>query len=340
MLGYIRYFFSNIPSYLIFYITGKCNANCIHCFNWKLSNEDLTLEEIEKIATNWGKLLILNLGGGEPFLRDDIVDIVSIFDKYTKVPIIAIPTNGILTAKIIDKINEILTLFPHIFFRFTISIDGLGKEHDTIRGIKCFDHAISTIRYLKHLKRSFPNFTLLTNSCFMQQNQNTLLNTIQTLKEGLGVDFPSVTYIRGDARDLNSKVSISLDKYIEIINYLETIDYSEFTNHPMSKFLRKATLLARRKVVENIKTGERNFKCYCINKMIVMENNGRVRVCESQPWSLGNLRNNNYDIKEIINSYSAKATKIYLHNKNCNCTWECAIRTGIIYNPLEWGKLL
>jgi MoaA/NifB/PqqE/SkfB family radical SAM enzyme len=328
MLSYVKSFFSKTPPYLIFYVTGKCNAKCVHCFNWKLSQNDLSLDEISKIAKNWGKLLILNLGGGEPFLRDDIIRIVEKFDYYAHPKIIAIPTNGILTDKIRKNADYLLTRFPHIFFRFTVSIDGFEEVHDQIRGVKCFGRAIETIRQLKWLKGIHSNFSLLSNSCFMQQNQDTLLDTIKYLKDL--VDFPSVTFIRGDPKNNSSKTNLDIDKYAEILKYLKQIDYSQFNNHPLSGFIRNASILARDKVLETLRTGKRNFKCYALERMVVVDNTGEVLPCEIFNSSVGNLRDCDYDIKNI------RTKKIICQ---IPCTWECAVRTGIIYNPLEWRHL-
>ncbi len=54
-----KFFFSSRPFYVIFYITSRCNAKCMHCFNWKLientaERKELTLDEIEQIAKKWG----------------------------------------------------------------------------------------------------------------------------------------------------------------------------------------------------------------------------------------------------------------------------------------------
>ena len=74
--------------------------------------------------------------------------------------------------------------------------------------------------------------------------------------------------------------------------------------------------------------------------MTVVEDTGDVKVCEMMPTSLGNLRENDYDIKKIVTSHRAKLEKNKIKAHKCNCTWECAIRTGIIYNPREYPGLL
>lgn len=341
-IRWAKFYFSNIPFYIIFYVTSRCNAKCAHCFNWKLLEEspnrkELSLEEIESIAKNWGDILIANLAGGEPYLRKDLPEIVRILKKYSGVEIIAIPSNGLLTDGIIEIINKLLKDFPELYFRFTFSVDGVGDMHNKIRGIpNGFDKVVETIKQVKKFKEKYNNFSLFTNSCFMQLNQDILIDTLEFIKEELDVDVMSVTYIRGDVKSDEAKQNLYNEKYKKIINYLSLLNRNNFKSHPLSNFIWGATAVARDKVFENLKTNKRNFECYAIRKMIVIDDIGEVKICEMLPTSLGNLRDYDYNIKNILTTDFANAEYEKIKNHKCNCTWECAIRTGIIYNPKEY----
>lgn len=345
-IRWIKFYFSRIPFYTIFYITSRCNARCAHCFNWRLIKEsekrkELNLKEIELIAKNWGDMLILNLTGGEPYLRNDLPEIVKLFKKYTGIEIIAIPSNGFLTDRILKTIKKLLKDFPDLFFRFSFSVDGMAKEHNKIRGVpEGFDKVIETIKQVKKLKKKYKNFSVFTVSCFMQPNQNSLLNTLKWIKQKLNPDTMSVTYIRGDARLSATQKNLYNKKYKEIITYLSKLNRDKLKNHPLSNFIWGATSLAREKVFENLKTNKRNFECYAIRKMIVIDDIGEVKICEMLPTSLGNLRNAEYDIKKIVSSDFANSEYKKIKKRKCNCTWECAVRTGIIYNPREYFSIL
>ena len=61
---------------------------------------------IETAMNAWQSLIDLigptaqiHITGGEPFLREDIVEICQAAVRYMKVPVIIIPTNGLLTEK-------------------------------------------------------------------------------------------------------------------------------------------------------------------------------------------------------------------------------------------------
>ncbi len=70
----------------------------------------------------------INITGGEPGLRKDLIDIVSVLKKKTK--LIDINTNGYFAERLI----EVGKNFPDVAFR--ISVDGLPELNDKLRGIE------------------------------------------------------------------------------------------------------------------------------------------------------------------------------------------------------------
>jgi len=69
------------PPFLILFLTSVCNLTCEHCFYWRSLNkkDDLTVEEIFALARELGRIENLNLGGGEPFLRNEFAAICRFF---------------------------------------------------------------------------------------------------------------------------------------------------------------------------------------------------------------------------------------------------------------------
>ena len=64
-------------SYLILYVTNRCNFKCNFCFyhaeveKGRKPNE-LSTAEIQRFSETLGPIIQLSLTGGEPFLRDDL----------------------------------------------------------------------------------------------------------------------------------------------------------------------------------------------------------------------------------------------------------------------------
>ena len=135
-----RSLLSSAPSYLIFQVTSQCNARCLTCFNWKRldrpKKNDLSLQEIEKISRNFGPVLQLTLGGGEPLLRDDLAEVCLLFAKNNSVQHITIPTNGTRPLETKKTAEKILSRSRLNYLRIGLSLDGLAEDHDRLRGLK------------------------------------------------------------------------------------------------------------------------------------------------------------------------------------------------------------
>src|SRR5574344_2555867 len=107
-------------------VTYRCNAKCNMCNVWQnptKPTEEITLDDIKKLP----EMAFTNITGGEPFIREDVPDIVR--ELYKKSDRIVISTNGYFTDRIIALCKE----FPNIGIR--ISIEGLEKTNNEIRGL-------------------------------------------------------------------------------------------------------------------------------------------------------------------------------------------------------------
>jgi len=95
-------------------------------------------------------LKVINITGGEPFLRKDLVEIVRQIHLRAPSARIVFSTNGLLTDTIATSVSEIRKF--HKLVGVGVSIDGLEKTHDRIRGVDgTFKRAVSTIERLKKI---------------------------------------------------------------------------------------------------------------------------------------------------------------------------------------------
>src|SRR5271157_869045 len=114
----------NIPFYKSFYafgrpkilpfsytisVTFKCNSRCRTCYIWERNVPEFTLEEFDKTFFSLKKSPYwVTISSGEPFLRNDTVDIIKSLYTRCAPKVINIPTNGILYKTIPEKVEEIL----------------------------------------------------------------------------------------------------------------------------------------------------------------------------------------------------------------------------------------
>ncbi len=337
--------FNSDISYLIFNVTNRCNAYCDHCFNWKKvsaagvsqqegvpsKREELAIDEIQKITENLSPMLLVNLCGGEPFLREELVDIVSLFKMNTDVSYITIPSNGFLTETIVKNVEQMCKKHPDIFFRLSISIDGFGKEHDRIRKHPGgFDKALQTATELNRLKKHISNFSLSVATVFSQQTQDSLEDLIDFL-HGLHLfDILSVLCIRGNPRDFQL-MNIDMTKYKNINNKI--MGLTKFDRHPANFILQAMHEETIKTVIKAKKIDHRVFKCFAGQKMAVIDDIGTVFACEIlEEQSLGNLRDFDYNLAKLLQNDQAQQVIKFIKQKKCACSWECAISTSWLFN--------
>src|SRR4030067_427069 len=132
------------PREICLILTYRCNAKCNMCNVWHhptKPSDEITVKDIDKLPSN---LRFINITGGEPFIRQDINEVIGVVRKKTKR--IVISTNGFFT----DRIINLCEKYPDVGIR--ISIEGLQKNNDAIRGIPDgFDRGLRTLMTLRKM---------------------------------------------------------------------------------------------------------------------------------------------------------------------------------------------
>lgn len=131
------------PKFARIIVTRNCPLRCQMCTFWRKPKPDPSL----KLIKHWIKELAdfgaeeISIGGGEPFIRKDLPEIVREIKSYGIK--CGITTSGWLT----DKTPFPFPLADH----YEISIDGVKPEtHDKIRGLKgSWKQAVRTVKLAK-----------------------------------------------------------------------------------------------------------------------------------------------------------------------------------------------
>lgn len=145
------------PSILEFMITSKCDCRCIMCNIWKKgAHNDLSLDEIETLFSDpvLSDLRTMTLAGGEPFQRDDILDLCRMINsKFVNLIQLYLSSNGLDYVGISDKVKNILRIMTNIKrLRIAVSFDHIGERHDKIRGQRgVHKNALALVERLKSL---------------------------------------------------------------------------------------------------------------------------------------------------------------------------------------------
>ena len=347
--------YKQLPSYFIFYPTSRCNLKCSHCFyhdNLNKKFNEITVDELDKITSTMNPILHLILTGGEPYLRHDLDQIVKIFYKNTKVPIISIPSNGWYLDKMDKQINNMMKCCPELTLNQQISIDGIGKDHNNIRMDKkvkgddnSFEKAIKTINHLKTIQKVYDRINIGIIITFTNENQNKFKSIIKEIYSLVEPDNISINLVRGNPKQ---KVNLNLDLnlYRESVKIRDDLFYQKkMSGH--TRFKGNSLATAGRVMLNELvnKTFEENkyiTPCYSGNLSGVMYPEGDVYPCEmlDKTHKIGNIRDFDLDFRKLWLSKKAKEEVKFIRKTECFCTHECFNIVNILFNPKFYPQII
>jgi MoaA/NifB/PqqE/SkfB family radical SAM enzyme len=163
----------NVPPIMIFSITNRCNLHCKGCYNQALRQSppvEMSKEKVRSMFAETRELGIsfIVLGGGEPLVRQEILEITKDFRDI----IFLVFTNGLLIdEEFVAKLERQKNLVP------VISLEGYEKDTDNRRGQGVYERLQKVIEKIKN-KRVFwatsltmtrSNFADVTNEHFVKQ---------------------------------------------------------------------------------------------------------------------------------------------------------------------------
>ncbi len=161
-------------------VTYRCNAKCTMCNRYKVPSkpeEEISIETIRKLP----EMYFTNITGGEPFIREDLKDIVR--ELYKKSDRIVISTNGFFTDRIVDLCKE----FPQIGIR--ISIEGLEQTNNEIRGLEDgFNRGYTTLKTLVDMGMKDVGFGMT-----VQDKDAPDLVALYDISDELGMEFATAS---------------------------------------------------------------------------------------------------------------------------------------------------
>ena len=333
----------NQVSYMIFYISNRCNFRCNFCFysaeiEKGLKPNEMTLEEIKKFAPTIGPLVQLSMTGGEPFIRKEFPEIAGTLLDATDARWVTIPTNASLTNKMLSFLEEILPRFPDTYFRLTFSIEGIGEVHDNLRSMPgSFNKIKKSYEAISPLRAKYPNLVLDCNSVFTASSETYLLDTVKSLNKSFKFDNMSVTYARGNIKDEKLK-NVSKERYKLINDFLESREKQK-EKRLLYPLWRGVNSVTRENLMRTVFDDEFVSSCVAGRKLLVVSETGEVQPCEILGKSIGNLRNHDWDLNKLLKHNSVKNMQKWIKDTKCKCSFECALAANVVWKPKNYPKV-
>lgn len=333
------------PMSLTVSVTQRCNSRCLTCNIWKDKrasgkHPELSLDEYDAIFKSLGNAVIwYTLSGGEPFLREDLVEIVRLIKRHSNPKVIIIPSNALLTNRIVKYTEEILKIIlPGTSLIINLSFDGIGEKHDEIRGVPGnFSRFKETFFALKELKKSYP-FELGVHTVVSRFNVENLLIIFEYVKEHLAPDsyICEIAENREELLNTDENITPSIDLYEKSIRpFQQEIKVSLLKNKGLTGLIQAFRLRYYDYVITELKEKRRVIPCYAGQVSAQISPWGDVWPCCILAYKadMGNLRDFNLDFNKLW--YAEKAVKVRreVYKGDCYCPMANVHYTNMALSP-------
>jgi radical SAM protein with 4Fe4S-binding SPASM domain len=275
-----------IPLVISWNLTRKCNLKCSHCYINASPTElkdELNTEEskqlIDQIAQVSRPLLILS--GGEPFLRNDVYELIR-YGTQKGLRMGLGSNGGLIDAKVARDLKEagVKTV--------SISLDStVPAQHDAFRGVPgSWNKAVDAIKALRE-----NDILVQVNTTLTQDNYNQI-DDIMSLTEQIGVENFHLFFLVPTGRG-KKLADISPQMYEDMI----TNTFAKTAKHKLN--VRPSCAPQFMRIAQGMGLDMRQWIRGCIAGMYYCRvyPNGDITPCPYLPVKLGNIRETSF--KEI-----------------------------------------
>ena len=344
LLVYKTFYYLGLPKILpISYtisVTNQCNSKCRTCFIYNKKTDMLSSEEFSKVFASFGKSPYwVTISGGEPFIRKDLYEIVVSLVKTCNPSIVNIPTNGILTTKIISTIQKLCHEMPKTKFIINLSIDGTDDLHDRIRNVPGnYQKVLSTYKGLRRLHCQ--NLSIGIHSVISSFNIERFTQIADTLM-GLNPD----SYITEIAEERQEMLNFGKGIVPDSLAYRSAIDFLlhriKNKNYTGINKLTQALRIEYYSLVKKIlRNNSRVINCYAGIASCQIAPNGDVWFCCMKAKVVDNLKKSNYNFKSIWFSNRARDMRREIKKQKCFCPMANASYTNMLLSSKTMMKVI
>jgi MoaA/NifB/PqqE/SkfB family radical SAM enzyme len=267
------------------------------CPFWKRPSQDLSLEQekaILKQVYNSGAVGIA-FEGGEPLLRNDLEEILA-FSRSLPLHTSLI-TNGTLLESRIDEIA------PYINGVIYVSLDGLEKTHDAVRGV-----AGSFRKAVRGVSAAREKVPVTINTTIMAEN-------IDEIEDMVGL-----------AKELGTKISVAVaHEYCNVNASSAAIEKTSKIAHTLIKMKREGYPIVNSIGYLKVMAKEKNWQCKPWSMVNIDPNGNVVLPCYVHNDYVSNKSIFENSIKNSISNFDWKKIE------NCKkCSLHCYVEPSLV----------
>ncbi|MBN2071275.1 MAG: radical SAM protein [Candidatus Krumholzibacteriota bacterium] len=323
----------HLPIDAVTAITYRCDSRCNMCNIWKLPpGAEMPAAAYTSLPET---LNDVNITGGEPFLRDDIVELVREIHEKAENPRIVISTNGFQSKKIAHVAPKLLAISKKV--GIAVSLDGIGEVHDRIRGVDGgFEKVLETLNQLKRI--GYRNVRV----AFTAQKENVKhLGAVYDLSRQYGYQF-TTSVVQNSEFYFSTSDNQQVDPG-DLERELKYVMKKELFSLSPKRWLRAYFYSG---VLRYNMAGERALGCRAGRDSVFIDPEGKVYPCLTLEKEMGNLNESSF--KEIWNSEKAEKARKAVDSCRLPCWMICTARVSMKRNPIRpiwwilknWARLL
>lgn len=318
------------PLSLAMSVTSRCMAGCRTCNVKSTEYDELSVPEYEKIFRRLrDKPLWVTVTGGEPFLREDLPDIIHSLYARARPTHITIPTNGWLEDIVPKTVRQIARKAPDTRFIVHVSIDGIGRAHDDLRGLpESFDRAIFTFQRLRNM--ALPNVIVGIHTVISQFNIDRIAHIQKYIREfNPDAHHFEIAWPRHELNNLDADISPTAEQYATIAEDLESALRGERAVGSAA-VMRSLRIEYYRMSAKSYAERKQSIPCFAGTASAHIAADGNVWACCTRGAAMGNLRENDYYFHQIWLSKEADAVRKEIAEGQCWCLLANAAYTSLL----------
>jgi MoaA/NifB/PqqE/SkfB family radical SAM enzyme len=323
------------PFSVVVSVSYRCNSRCKTCDVWRKPNDDMSLEEWERVFAGLGRTpFYLTFTGGEPFLRRDLDDMVLSAYRHCRPAVITIPTNGLLSDRILERVERICQGCPESEIGINLSLDGVGEEHDAIRGVRGnWDKAMLTWQGLKELQRRQGNLVLSVHSVVSKFNQD----RFRAIYDGLRSLQPDsyITEVAEERVELGTMgwgITPDPEAYQPIADFLSREARTQ-PAHGLARVTQAFRARYYQLALRVLRERRQVIPCYSGWASVHIAPNGDIWSCCIRAEPAGNLRATNYDLAPIWFGEEMCCLRRSIYGGECACPMANASYANMLLHP-------
>jgi MoaA/NifB/PqqE/SkfB family radical SAM enzyme len=330
------------PTVLIYNCTWVCDARCTMCSNWKWGDRksDMTLDQLEPVLAHpfWGAVENLNISGGEPTTRNDLPEMVVLFQRHLpRLRKIGINTTGLTPRRAIPMLTRIVEFCASkgLLISIRVSLDGIGDIHNQVRAVKGgFDKACRTIEAMQALAASQDNFQFGLAATLFATNLEDAENILAWARtKDLDVVFNMLRFTDAMLHNKELEEQIGFRKREEDFMrkfFLDRVQEESVLSGQAFMYLHYADMIAN--------GYHRTMPCPFQSQGLLLNPNGDLHYCENSQL-LGNV------LDESAEALYFRAGNLehrqHLKDKVCpTCLSPCQVNVGAMKQVVPYAKFL